>query len=191
MRGEHSSVVGGESRRRWVLVVALLAASLLLVAIPAGAAPSGDVEATVTVEGPCVSVSATAVDFGAVGFSQSATNTEDTAGSFTVTNCSSQQQDMYGAATDATGDVAGSWTLNEWDESALACTWGPDNFGAGLTQVGNSAEWWLSSTADTFMYVEAAASIGTIVPHVLMPCTGSSGVGETMTFSYTITGVLP
>jgi hypothetical protein len=189
MQAYRSSRRGG-SYSRFTLFLALSVLLLAFVAVPAGAEPSGTVDATITIEGPCVTVSTATVDFGAVGFSQSDANSEGSTGSFVATNCSSQNQDMYGSATDAVGSVSGSWTLSQWDGSVLACDSGPDVFGAGLRfSRDGPQERWLS-TSDSFLYY-STGDPQSFIPLVLMPCSGSSGVGETMMYSYTITGVLP
>ena len=186
-----SNVLDGR-RRRWTLMSAVSVASLVLIAVPAGAEPSGTVDATVEVEGPCITVSAATTDFGTLGFSSVDTNTVASSDSIGVSNCSSQFQDIYAAATDASGDASGSRALNQWDESVLACSWGVDSYGAGLRHAGAPLDHWLSSTADSYIWsIPSGIAILWLDPLLLMPCSGSNGVAEVMTFSYTITGVLP
>lgn len=177
--------------RRSAMVMALSLLSLMLFIAPVGAAPSGTVDATITVEGPCITLPTIPIDFGPVGFSQIASNTVDIAGSFFVANCASgQTQEIYAQASAASGSGTGAWTVNQWDGSALMCALGSDIFAAGLRRTGDLPWVWLSSTADTLVYTSALFS-ATVTPSVVMPCSGSSGVGETMTFTYTLTATLP
>jgi hypothetical protein len=110
---------------------------------------------------------------------------------FTVDNCGSQFVDIYASATDAVGSISGSWALNQWDESAMACDWGPNAFGAGMQVDSIGADTWLSSTADTYIWGIQGGSSLSPEPLLLMPCSDSNGVGETMAFTYTITAALP
>lgn len=190
MADRRRGTIRGHRRSVTVLTVVMLLASLMLIAVPVSALPSGSVDATVTVEGPCLTVPTTPVNFGPVGFSQASANTTKQALSFLLSNCGSQTIDLYAKASDATGDGGASWTLSGWDGSALMCDGAIDMYGAGVKE-GVSSTLWLS-TSDA-LYTKAVAALGTVTtyPNLLMPCTGSSGVGETMSFSYTFTGVLP
>jgi acyl-CoA hydrolase len=185
--------IKGGSRRKWVLIVIVSMVSLLIATIPAGAEPSGAVEATVSVEGPCLTVSATSVDFGVAALSNNGENTQASAELFNVTNCSSQVQLLFASASDAVGNATGGWTLDQWDESALACAWDTDTFGAALNYTAPPGyPFWLpAGAADMQISTQAGGDTNEYGPLLLMPCTGSSGVGEIMTFGYTLTGVLP
>jgi hypothetical protein len=178
---------------RWpaVLVVAALLA-MVFAAAPVSAAPSGDIDATITVEGPCITLPTVPIAFGSVGFSQATSNNQDSALPVTVGLCASgQPQELYARASDATGDLTGAWALQYWDGVTLICDGGTDVFGAALA-LGSDPTTWLSSTADALLGTTLKTQTSTFAaPSVLMPCSGSTGVGETMTYTYTITAALP
>lgn len=187
MVNRHGTAIRGHPRRGTGLVVVMAVSllSLALVAAPAGAGESESIDATVTVAGPCITLPATPIDFGTVGFSQATLNTVDLADPMLVTNCSGgQNQEVYAQASAAAGSGTGAWSVNQWNQIDLMCDLGVDIFAAGL----NSA--WLSSAADTLVYASSLSSFN-VTPRLVMPCTGSSGVGEVMTFTYSLTAALP
>ncbi len=166
--------------------VAILALLLLLAAAPAGAAPTGDIDATVQVDGPCITVPSTTLNFGAKGFSTAATNSEASLASIGISPCTTQTMDLYARVSDAAGSGTGAWTV-AWNGSGLVCSLGPDQFGAGVKGSLDLNPTWLGST-DTLVNTGTAYLF---YPYLMMPCSGSTGVGETMTFTYTFTATLP
>jgi hypothetical protein len=159
---------------------------LTLAAAPVAAAPSGDVTATVQVDGPCITVPSAPIVFGSVGFSTESANSEKPALSQTISPCTAQTMDLYAKASNAAGDGTGAWTI-AFDGTGLVCTLGADQFGAGVRGMLDVNPTWLSTT-DTLVNTGTGYQF---YPHLMMPCSNSSGVGETMTYTYTFTAVLP
>src|SRR4051794_16193083 len=91
-------------------VVALVATAALTVAsVPASAASSGALDATVTVASPCILLDQPSVDFGSLGFSSTAAPTNGTR-TAKLTNCGGQAETIAARGTDA---IVGAdvWTL--------------------------------------------------------------------------------
>jgi hypothetical protein len=158
-----------------------------MIGAPAQAAPGGTVSASVTVEGACITVPTTPVDFGTLAFSSATVNTTATDAAFTVGNCSGQDQEYYARASDAT-DGLDTWALS-YAGSGLICPT-TDTYGAGLQYT--TATTWLT-TSDVLWVKATGPGSGpfSATPHIVMACLGSAGAGQTMNFSYTITAALP
>jgi hypothetical protein len=123
--------------------------------------------------GPCILVEPkTDVDFGTATFSTgSGPMTKTGSPDLTVTSCADAAETVSVRAGNATGGSA-PWSLD--DSVANPCAAGVDIFALALGDLR------LSATDKTWASLAAGAS-KSVVATLTMPCTGSSGVGETMT----------
>lgn len=162
------------------------AAVLALAAIAVGAQPAfgddvGTVSAQVSVAAPCLQVTPGQLDFGTLGFSQSNANLTAGTRPVTATNCGSAAH-LLGHGSNATSNGT-TWTLDPTGDTIC-----PD-----LNRYGQRIDTGPVSipltTQDRTLRDLAAAEAASLNAIVVMPCAGSSGAGQTMTFSYVFTAV--
>ena len=160
-----------------------------------GAAESGGLQLIVTVEpeaAPCILLDAAALDFGTLSFSTESFQSGGTQ-AMNLTSCSSGDEAVYAEGTDATGDgnPPASWALSS--VGGNPCATGLDLYGVSLsgdTGVGMPTFIQLSTVSTSWLVLGAEASAPTDVG-VQMPCVGSSGAGQTMTSTVTLTATTP
>ena len=167
------------------LVTAALAGGL---AGPALAADSVTVDAVVSIVAPCITVSTTAVDFGA-NLPSVGTDASRSLRAFSYASCSGLAEKVFGRGTDANGPTA-TWSLLHVPEACSVR--GLNNFslyGQGDTSgIGRTYVSYPLTTTDQELETVGPGAAGTISELVLwMPCVGSDGVGETMSFQITFT----
>jgi hypothetical protein len=152
--------------------------------LPAFSADAGTVTATVTVAGPCITVPTTTIDFKSLGFSGATT---PVAGVETLgyTSCSAAAQKVFARGTDATGTSA-TWTLAAF---AYPCLGGVNKFVLNL-YAGGSLHTTLSGTDQEIETVAAGLPGSVNMLQLIMPCQGSSGGGQTMSFQVHFTATL-
>jgi hypothetical protein len=183
--------------KRFVTASVIVVGALALLALPAFSDSSGSVSAQVQIAATCVTVSPASVNFGTLPFTQNTTGSGPSVGSqpITVTNCSPSSENYLGAGTNAHGGGPTSttvWTLTQptVDIATDPCTWGPNQYEAGLGS--SSAIHWLGTANTPLTSTWASATAGEVkngFATILMPCQGSNGTGEIVGFSYTITAV--
>jgi hypothetical protein len=185
---------------RALATAAVVAAITVGAAIPAWGDTSAAVPVRVTVAAPCVSISwapgLSMLDLGTLGFNTPSINSGmGSAGAFSVTNCGSAPESLAARTTNATSTTSNAtWTpippfVATTTVGAVICNAGPNVFGAD-TDVGPGTLIELTTTDRLLKSVWSPSS--TLQPHIDldMPCAGSSGAGETMTFSVTYTASL-
>jgi hypothetical protein len=164
-----------------------LVAVLALAAIALGAQPAfgddvGTVSAQVSVAAPCLQVTPGQLDFGTLGFSQSNANLTGGTQPVTATNCGSAAH-LLGHGSNATSTAGTTWTLDPTGDTIC-----PD-----LNRYGQRIDTGpvsITLTAqDRTLRDLAAAEAASLNAIVVMPCAGSAGAGQTMTFSYVFTAV--
>ena len=174
------------ARRGVVALIATLA--LGGSAVPVFAADNGTVNAQVTAtEVACILVlPASTVDFGSAGFNaQGVQNVTVAAAAIRVTSCSGASQTLFGKGTDAT---AGAATWNLVTTPQCSTTGGPLNqYNLGLRSV--TSDTYLATT-DTSLGSLASSGSYDRTAILRMPCTGSSGTGQSMTMSYVFTATV-
>jgi hypothetical protein len=169
--------------------LALAAAVFVLSAVPAVGASSGSVSASVTPSAACLTVTPSSLDFGTANFSRvnPGGNVESVVGGnpLTVTNCSQDTETIFVSATAATNAAqTASWSLNS---SFDQCAAGPDQYAINLS---NSAGF-LTTAETTFRdFVGGGNTITGTTPFLHMPCSGSHGAGEAMSFSINFTATI-
>jgi hypothetical protein len=152
--------------------------------------PDGTVTATVNVNiGPCISVAPTSFVYAPAGFSSSQPVTTTPSGTKPiVTNCSNQAENILARGSAATGPGGAAWELQG---GVLQCSSGPDKYRHEIHQLGGSTmpltlvnQTWEGS-------VPATGSDTRVLDGILtMPCTGSTGGGQTMSMSIFLTAVV-
>lgn len=172
------------ARRRWstaILVAGALAGAL------ASHAPLLAAEETITAQvsalssTACLQVSSTAIDFGALPFGAAGQLADPP---ITVTNCATVAGDILAKGTNATGDAGAAWFLSDF----------PDTFcGAGgllelapnsyIVRVDTGTSQIPINRHNHTQIVTLASGASKALNHrISMPCPGSAGGGQTMTF---------
>ena len=172
-----------------LLILGVLAVLVASVAAPAWAADNGTIDATVSVEGPCIEIGSPTVDFGAQGFSTTGSDNLPFAAAVSVTNCSASYVDLYATASDASnlGDTV-IWSMTDaFDPDTQDICPSTDTFAASLGD--GIYDYWLSKSSDTLV-TQRAHSMVSLYPKMAMPCSGSHGSGQVMSFTYTVTAIL-
>jgi hypothetical protein len=163
-------------------VLAILAAS----AGPVFGDDTGTVAAQVTAATPCLLIQgSTSIDFGTATFSTPGPTGNalfKNPGESTLVNCTDAGESVFARATDAAGSGGAAWSLEP--NLTNPCTAGPDTFSAMAAD--STGAKFLTTANSTFRTLSGGESrpIGFTM---YMPCTGSSGAGQTMSFSYIYT----
>jgi hypothetical protein len=162
-----------------VLVVAvLLAVSLVM---PAAAASEEAVTGTVTVATPCITVGES-LDFGSLRFSRPGESATAAFDNTSYTNCSSGGEDIYVHGTKATSSTsAAEWNLT----GTIVCNVGPNYYRLGVGDSNSGVN--LSTSAQLLGANVAGGATDAVSVEINMPCSGSDGAGETMTFQVVFT----
>ena len=171
---------------RRLIIVAATAALAGGLAGPAAAADSATVDAEVSIIAPCLTVSTSAIDFGATLFSRPDVPWGATR-SISYRDCSGSGEYIFGRATNAseTGGGSGSWQLSA---SNLDCSdLGPNKFGLRVQSTTPFSETALLVVDQQLEHIgaDALGSINTVL--LRTPCTGSDGSGATMSFQIIFT----
>lgn len=185
--------------RRRLFVLPFIALAVAVSALPAFGAGSGSVDMTVTIASPCITVGPTTpIDFGSQSFSTPSVPQSASSNAITFANCTSVPEKVLVRGTDATGGSNALWSLvtppsqsgvmNECFNNPA-----PDKYSVrvevplgGETAIQNFNGH--LTTTDTFLSTPSGngsfqgQTTYTTLTKVLMPCTGSSGVGQTMSF---------
>lgn len=162
-----------------------LGIGLALVALWAGSATStlaadnGSVDAQVTVATPCIVVTPSVLDFGTVPFGGLAGL------ALQYTNCGQADENIYGRATDASGP-SGTWSLDPLRASCAASP-GVNQYRIDVYGNSNALVRPLGLVDSSIELLgSGASSVDTLVA-IFMPCAGSDGIGESMSFQITFT----
>jgi hypothetical protein len=177
--------------------LAVAAAYFVLSALPAFGGDSATVEANVTVAAPCITVtvtwpSAPKLDFGPRLFT-TPTQPGGTglSGALSITNCATGFENVLVRGTDATSPTtAATWQLQG---SVDTCSAGVDKYALETTLADANGGNSLPSTAvekTNKLLGNIGPGTRTASPRIWMPCTGSSGAGETMSFQFVYTASL-
>lgn len=167
-------------RFRRLVLAAVFAAVWIIPATATYASDNGTVDAQVTVAMPCLEITdpTTTIDFGTLHFSPSTDTLVQANTSVTYHNCSGAEARVWAQGTDAQGTTA-TWGLDN-PLSGGPCEWGVNRYRLTLGVV-------LGTTAveiDSALAGDASASK---LYYLTMPCAGSDGAGETMSFQLTLT----
>lgn len=194
----HNAAGTKRPRRRSVVLFAGVVTAVAVfsaTSTPAFSADNGTIDATVTpATTACLTVNPSSHDFGAKPFMQPGGVASNGDVLFTVTNCGTALQKLYGRGTDA-HNAANSvtWTLQQGNP----CGAGPNNYRLLLDHAPEDAAWsgfavLLTKTDQQLLGgggLPGTASIR-INATVQMPCAGSGGAGQAMSFQYVITAAL-
>jgi hypothetical protein len=179
------------TKRRFALGggLATVLAVFFTTSLPAFSDANGAVTATVTPLVACLTLDKTSIDFGTLPFSPTGGVT-NRGTDVTATNCGGTAEQIYGRGTDAANSGGSvTWTLDS--SGALPCTLGTNKFQLAETAADNSWGIYLSK-ADQQL---GSGSLGggataTYRNGMRMPCTGSGGAGQTMSWQYIYTATL-
>jgi hypothetical protein len=153
-------------------------------AVPAFSGDTAVVTAKISAAAPCVQVTPSAVDFGSANFSTDSAASYSKTQQVDVTNCGSSAQQLFGRANDANGP------RSTWNLVTTATCPGSNTYGI---REGTSAGGATNPIASDLGVLAASMASGDKRPEVLrvlMPCTGSTGGDETMTFNVTFVATL-
>jgi type 1 fimbria pilin len=168
--------------KKHVFASLLVACVLAVGAAPAFGDDEGTVSAQVTVAAPCIQITPTQVDFGSLGFSSSSANPVSASRPLSATNCGATA-DLLVHGSNAVSATGATWALQP--DGQVCPT--PNNY---VQRVGSGAVSIPLDTQDRNLRQLAGGETADVNALVLMPCVGSSGSGEAMTFSYVFTAVL-
>ena len=166
------------------LIAALFAACAIGVsASPAFGDSEGTVTARVTVAAPCVQVIPESLDFGALGFSSAALEVNSPLLDLDARNCGTARQSLLARGTDAAGSGGATWAL-----VGLNLCDTPNRFSQIVLR--NAQQFDLTTLDQPIGTPTGADEVAALLAGMKMPCAGSSGAGEVMSFSYVFTAVL-
>jgi hypothetical protein len=165
--------------------LALGASYFMLSALPASSADSGAVSAKVTVASPCITIT-DSLDFGVKAFSKTWAPPDSAFGtSSSYANCSAGSENVSFRGTDAKSQTSSAtWTLVGYTPNC-----GTNQYLLTVAKQGASSGDYALKT-DQPLETAAAGATRTLNLGLVMPCTGSSGAGETMTLQYIFTAAL-
>lgn len=147
---------------------------------PILAADNGTVDAQVTVATPCVTINTPTIDFGTLPFSS-----ETLGGSgqkvINYANCGDAAERIWAAGTNATGTSA-TWQLS--NAIGSTCSVPVNNYRLLITDGAIAAV--LSTAAQELELLDAEAN-NFVTTTLDMPCLGSDGAGQVMSFQILIT----
>lgn len=142
-------------------------------------ADNGSVDATVTVATPCIVVTPSVLDFGTVPFGGLASQP------LQYMNCGQADENIYGRATDASG-ASGTWTLDPLRASCAASP-GVNHYRLDLYANANALVRPLGLVDSSIELLGSGASSVDSSIAIFMPCAGSDGIGDAMSFQITFT----
>ncbi len=160
----------------------LAACTIAASATPAFGDEIGTVSAQVTVAAPCVQVSPAQLDFGTLGFSSTAADV-GASRPITATNCGASAS-LLGHGTNATATGGATWLIQASGTDVCSS---PNRYIQRIDTGPTSIPLSLQDVTLRALAVGEAAGLNAIV---VMPCAGSNGAGEVVTFSYVFTAVL-
>jgi hypothetical protein len=177
------------------------AAYFVLSALPAFSAETSTVNAKVTVASPCITISlvggATELNFGVQPLATPANNANSSNFGTLVTSCSPSTQNVTAKGTDATGGAA-LWSLTDSSSGTSICGLGKNRYSIRLEPVEKDTSTIkslgpalvLSSQSSKPVYAPAAGAEFVPQTNLFMPCSGSDGAGQTMSFQIIYTASL-
>jgi hypothetical protein len=181
-------------------VLVTLAVGSLLLPEPAFSDPGSDqgsVTASITVlQGPvpCILLGTDSITYDPSALSRPSVPASINGPTFTVESCATEAEDLLAKGTDATGSVGASWALTPPTQMGNMC----DTQAGGINQFaqrvlinsGAGGMLDLSLGLESFVEDVPPSTTLTIETQMFLPCTGSDGVGETMSSQIMFTAVL-
>lgn len=185
-----------QRRSSTLFATAALVATMVAAGAPVAAQDSGTVGATLTVAdaSACLTVTQTAVSYlTALGFSQPGSDAAAKSNPlYAIDNCGTADIDISVRGTDAaaTGPGTAAWALTGDPAFTTACTT-LDVYAVDVESDGGTVGLFemLTTTDQAALSLPGGATATNISHDLWMPCEGSSGAGETMTFDVIYTAV--
>jgi len=175
--------------RRSTFLVVVVALLMPLVAVPSMGADTGTVTNTVTTPAPCMTLDQATLDWGTIAFNPLGVPVETAYQVVNIGDCSDQAQNLLVAGTAATS----STSVAEWQLAAISLC-GPltDLYQVMADNVGDTDPGIPLEDA-FFQNIGGVPAFGTVGVEIglTMPCEGSSGQGETMTFGVDFLVTIP
>jgi hypothetical protein len=188
MRSKITSTIAG---------LAVAASYFVLSGLPAFGADSGTVNAKVAVASPCVTVGpGTGVDFGTLEFASTPQQVQGNQGNgtSTVSNCSPSGENIFVRGTNAAGASGASWSLVARTQPVGTCDLGTNKY---VLKVNAYDSTWTTlfggvdaTPTSQALFQSGAGATANIDYDLWMPCSGSGGAGETMSFQIIYTATL-
>jgi hypothetical protein len=177
---------------RIVFTLTVAAAMLTLFslsAVPASTADDGKVRGTIAITGPCVTLASSAQDFGSSTLAAARLTVPVRIGTpdISVTNCAAGAEWVYARGTAAVGTAGGTWSLG----IPLPASGGNGFLCRMNTYALRLGPILFLSTVNSYVAQVFQGSRLTTTTTLIVPCTGSAGVGETMGFDIFLTAVIP
>ena len=166
-----------------LIVLALLAAGKVVTAPLAFSQESGSVDAVVTIDGVCLTLSTNSIDYGTQSFSTSlgGNNIANRVGP-TLTNCGSTNLDIAAEGTGASDGNLLSWALSDTDSGVSAVCPTLNTYGHFISDLGlNEVD--LDVLPQAFLAGVAPATGVPTDASLVLPCSGSDGAGQQFAFS--------
>jgi hypothetical protein len=168
--------------------IAVAVAYFVLSASPSLGDSVGTINATVTVSAPCITIETTSVDFGSMPFQSKSIpaggslSLKTLADASSYTNCSGATEQVFERGTDAKSKSStATWSLAATPVDP--CLAGPDQYVLGI---GPNAQY--STTTTNQLLASATPNVTEkLSVSIRMPCIGSSGAAEQMSFQYVLT----
>jgi hypothetical protein len=186
-------------KRATTILTVVVATVLAVGAVPALTADNGTIVGTISVSAvsPCIQISTTGLDFGTASFATQGASSREESDGVDVANCSTAESGITMTGSDATNGGS-TWSLtDEW----LNCDGQLNRYGlhqfelperfSGQSLITTPRTLFhhrppTNSTVQTF----AAGESETIGFQLAMPCVGSNGAGQTLTFSIALTATV-
>jgi len=180
---------------RYLALGAFALTALAASAVPAFSADNGTVNAKVTVAAPCLTVSLTAgatqLDFGTTPFGGGSSYSNG----ISLTNCASAAENISARGTNATSTTStASWTLQD---SPRTCPSTPNVYVLATQAWNSDGTLTLGPGSATFLSTSDKPLVSGLSPgsrpvftSISVPCPGSAGAGETMSFQFIYTASL-
>jgi hypothetical protein len=189
------------SRRRFGVLIVTAAFLFSATSTPAFSADNGSVSASVTpaAGAACITLDKTSINFGSLPLSQSgavSTNSPGPNANVLVSNCGDADSKLFGRATNATNQAQATvtWTLD--NSTSEPCAIGANKFQLRVSDATGSTGGYskMLSQTDQLLgpanYLLGPGRSTSIAHEVRMPCTGSGGVSQAMSWQYIYTATL-
>jgi hypothetical protein len=174
------------ARRSFLLAIAtlslLILTAKLLVPPMAFSQEGGQVDAVVTVNGVCLTLSLNAIDYGIQDFSTNQGNSVANQPGPDVGNCGTSNTDVSAYGTDAT-DGLSVWVLTNTAAGSDPVCPTLSQYGHYVTEVGSPTPVDLDLQPQSFLTGLAPGAFSPTEASLVLPCSGSSGAGNQFAMS--------
>jgi hypothetical protein len=188
----HEGTTMTGTRRRGtaaILLTGLLGSALAWASPSLAAQETVNAEVVALSSTACLEVSSTAIDFGALPFGTVGALADPP---ITVTNCATVTGDILAIGTNATGNGGAVWGLSDFPDTYCGAHWPTAELMLGdfhLRVDTGTSHLPLNRWTHTPIVTLAAGASKSLGHRIDMPCPGSPGGGQTMSFQITYLAV--